>query len=111
MAGGLPSSHVEGMKEVKIQTYRLDSAVSFNKRYARKARLDVVSKAIERMANEVLVKQERNAWAVLLKALIDAQTAPGAPDKNSATFSAATHLKHVYRTCLLYTSPSPRDRG
>ena len=98
MAGGLPSSHVEGMKEVKIQTYRLDSAVSFNKRYARKARLDVVSKAIERMANEVLVKQERNAWAVLLKALIDAQTAPGAPDKNSATFSAATHLKHVYRT-------------
>ena len=98
MAGGLPSSHVEGMKEVKIQTYRLDSAVSFNKRYARKARLDVVSKAIERMANEVLVKQERNAWAVLLKALIDAQTAPGQPDKNSATFSAATHLKHVYRT-------------
>ncbi len=98
MAGGLPTSHVEGMKEVKIQTYRLDSAVSFNKRYARKARLDVVSKAIERMANEVLIKQERNAWAVLLKALIDAQTAPGAPDKNSATFAASTHLKHVYRT-------------
>jgi len=69
MAGGLPTSQVEGMKEVKIATYRLDSAVSFNKRYARRARLDVVSKAIERMANEVLIKQERNAWAVILKAL------------------------------------------
>jgi len=74
MAGGLPTSQVEGMKEVKIATYRLDSAVSFNKRYARRARLDVVSKAIERMANEVLIKQERNAWAVVLKALAEAYT-------------------------------------
>jgi hypothetical protein len=74
MAGGLPTSQVEGMKELKIATYRLDSAVSFNKRYARRARLDVVSKAIERMAQEVLVKQERNAWAVVMKALAEAET-------------------------------------
>ena len=74
MAGGLPTSQVEGMKEVKIATYRLDSAVSFNKRYARRARLDVISKAIERMANEVLIKQERNAWAVVMKSLADAET-------------------------------------
>jgi hypothetical protein len=33
--------------------------------------LDVVSKAIERMANEILVKQDRNAWAVALKGLAD----------------------------------------
>ena len=58
-AGGLPTSQIEGMKEIKFGTYRLDSAVSFNKKYARKSRLDVVSKAIERMVNEVLVKQER----------------------------------------------------
>lgn len=73
-AGGLPTSQVEGMKELKFGTYRLDSAVSFNKKYARKCRLDVVSKAIERMVNEVLVKQERNAWAVILKALAEAYT-------------------------------------
>lgn len=76
MAGGLPTSQVEGMKEMKISTYRLDSAVSFNKSYARKARLDVVSKAVERMANEILIKQERNAWAVVLKALAEASTTP-----------------------------------
>ena len=69
VAGGLPTSTVEGLSEMKLATYRLDSAVSFLKRYARRGRLDVVSKAVERMSNEVLVKQERNAWAVLLKTL------------------------------------------
>lgn len=73
-AGGLPTSQIEGMKEIKFGTYRLDSAVSFNKKFARKSRLDVVSKAIERMVNEVLVKQERNGWAVVLKALAEAYT-------------------------------------
>ena len=74
MAGGLPTSQVSGLSEMKIATYRLDSAVSFLKRYARRGRLDVVSKAVERMAQEILVKQERNAWAVILKALADAST-------------------------------------
>ena len=77
IAGGLPSRQVEGMNELKIATYRLDSAVSFLKKYARKSRLDVVSKSIERMSNEILVKQDRNAWAVLLKGLAEAQGATG----------------------------------
>ena len=76
VAGGLPSSAVEGFSELKISTYSLDAAVSFLKRYARRGRIDVVSKAVERMSNEVLVKQERNAWAVVLKALAEART-PG----------------------------------
>lgn len=74
MAGGMPSSQIEGVKELKFGTYRLDSAVSFNKKYARKSRLDVISKAIERMVNEVLIKQERNGWAVILKAVAEATT-------------------------------------
>tara|TARA_B100000959_G_C14968577_1_gene618782 strand:- start:742 stop:1908 length:1167 start_codon:yes stop_codon:yes gene_type:complete len=74
IAGGMPTSQVEGVKEMKIATYRLDSAVSFLKKYARKSRLDVISKALERMAQEVLLKQERNAWAVILKALANANT-------------------------------------
>ena len=74
MAGGLPTSVVEGVKEIKIATYRLDTGVTWKKQYARKHRLDVVSKALERMAQEVLVKQERNAWAVILKALGEAQS-------------------------------------
>lgn len=74
VAGGLPTSQTTGIKELKFGTYRLDSAVSFNKKYARKCRLDVVSKSIERMVQEVLVKQEKNAWAVVLMALAQAWT-------------------------------------
>ena len=74
MAGGMPTSQGEGEKEMKISTYRLDSAISWMKKYARKSRLDIVSKALERMAQEVLVKQERNAWAVILRALAEANT-------------------------------------
>jgi hypothetical protein len=74
IAGGLPTSEVTGMAEMKVATYRLDSAISWLKRYARKARLDVIGKGIERMSNEVLVKQERNAWAVVLRALAEATT-------------------------------------
>lgn len=73
-AGGLPTNQTEGISEMKISTYRLDSAVSFLKKYARKCRLDVISKMIERLLQEVLLKQERNGWAVILKALADART-------------------------------------
>ena len=73
MAGGLPASQIAGNAELKISTYKLDSAISFLKKYARKSRLDVVSKGIERMANEILVKQDRNAWAVVLKGLAEAK--------------------------------------
>ena len=74
LAGGLPTSQVEGVSEMKIATYRLDTAVSWLKRYARRSRLDVISKALERMANEMLIKQERNAWAVILRALAEANS-------------------------------------
>lgn len=74
MAGGLPTNNTEGVKELKFGTYRLDAAVSFNKRYARKSRLDVISKSIERLVNEVLIKQEKNGWAVILMALAQAYT-------------------------------------
>ena len=74
LAGGLPTSMVSGVQELKISTYRLDTAVAWLKKYARRSRLDIVSKALERMAQEVLVKQERNAWAVVLKALAEAAT-------------------------------------
>ena len=91
MAGGLPTSQVEGVKEMKISTYRLDSAISFLKKYARRSRLDVVSKALERMSQEVLVKQERNAWAVVLKALAEATTSNvGDPSGSHITQGAAS---------------------
>tara|TARA_Y100001937_G_C7085552_1_gene315182 strand:- start:138 stop:1274 length:1137 start_codon:yes stop_codon:yes gene_type:complete len=89
LAGGMPTSQVEGVKEMKIATYRLDSAISFMKKYARKSRLDVISKALERMAQEVLIKQERNAWSVVLKALAESSTAAGGGVNNSHILRAS----------------------
>lgn len=92
VAGGLPTSTVDvPVQEMKFSTYRLDSAVSFHKRYARKSRLDVVSKAIERMTQEVLIKQERNAWSVVLKAVAESATKNG----RAAAVGSAGSLRHV----------------
>lgn len=75
IAGGLPvSQDVSAIQELKIATYNIDSAVSVSRKYARKGRLDIISKAVERMAQEVLLKQDRNAWAVVLKALGEGST-------------------------------------
>ena len=74
IAGGLPTSQVYGVDEMLVATYTLDSAVSMLKKYARKSRLDVVSKTITKMLQEVLVKQERNQWSIALKALAEAST-------------------------------------
>lgn len=72
--GGLASSHVSGSQELKVTTYNLTSAVNMLKKYAKKARLDVVSSAINRLAQEILVRQERLAWSVLMKAVGEAST-------------------------------------
>ena len=74
VAGGLPTQQIGSFQEIKVSTYPLDSAISFDKRYVRKCRLDVVARGLERLANDVLIKQERNAWYVVLKMLADAQT-------------------------------------
>jgi hypothetical protein len=92
VAGGMPTSTVDvPVQEMKFSTYRLDSAVSFLKKYARKSRLDVVSKAIERMTQEVLVKQERNAWSVVLKAVAEAATKNG----KAASVGSTGSLRHL----------------
>ena len=90
IAGGLPTSQVYGVDEMLVSTYRLDSAVSMLKKYARKARLDVVSKTITKMLQEVLVKQERNQWSIALKALAEASS-------NSASHLIAATTANVFQ--------------
>ena len=71
VAGGLPYSQVfPAHNELKFSTYTLDSALAFDRKYAKKARVDVVSKTFTRMAQEVMLKQERTAFNVLASALI-----------------------------------------
>ena len=69
-AGGLPTSEVlPTSSELKIATYSLDSAVSFDRRYAAKSRMDVVAKTMTRVAQEILLKQNTISANVVMKAL------------------------------------------
>lgn len=74
IAGGLATNEVWGMDEYRFKTYKLDSAVSLLKSYIAGARLDVVSKALQRLVQEVLVKTEYQAYSTLLTALAGAST-------------------------------------
>ena len=75
VAGGLPTNQVlPTTSEMKITTYKLDSALSFDKRYAAKSRMDVVSKTFTRMAQEILAKQERTSGNLILSSLAAAVT-------------------------------------
>jgi hypothetical protein len=74
-AGGLPQNQVlPTVSEMKIHTYTLDSALSFDKRYAAKSRMDVISKTFTRLAQEILFKQEKTSANLLLGSLANAST-------------------------------------
>lgn len=75
-AGGLPTNQVlPTASEMKIATYSLDTAVSFDRRYAAKSRMDVVSKTFTRAAQEILSKQETTSATLIMGSLQDAETA------------------------------------
>jgi hypothetical protein len=91
--GGLPTNHVAPVQqEMKFTTYRLDSAVSFDKRFAARSRMDVVSKTFTRIAQEILLKQEKTSATMILTALANATS------KGKDADGAATDLKHVFRS-------------
>jgi hypothetical protein len=73
--GGLPTNQVlPTASEMKFTTYRLDSAISFDRRYAAQSRLDVVGKSFTRIAQEVLLKQEATSANLILGSLAEAKT-------------------------------------
>ena len=70
--GGLPSNHVTPThSELKLATYRLESAIDFDKRYASRSRLDVVSKSMTRLAQEILIQQENTSAGLILGTIAD----------------------------------------
>jgi hypothetical protein len=73
--GGLPSNQVAPTtQELKFTTYRLDSALSFDKKYVARSRMDVLSKTFTRMAQELLLKMESTSANMILSALAVAKT-------------------------------------
>ena len=90
VAGGLPTNYIQPTaSELKFATYSLDSAVSFDRKYASRSRLDVIGKTFTRVAQEVLLKQERTSSNLLMTALANATN-------GNAAFSAKN--RNVFRT-------------
>ena len=73
--GGLPTNTVTPTsQEMKFSTYRLDTAVDFDKRYAAKSRMDVVGKTFTRIAQEIMLRQEATSANLIMGALKGATT-------------------------------------
>lgn len=88
--GGLPTNYIQPtMSELKFTTYGLDSAYSFDRKYAAKSRLDVVGKTFTRMAQEILLKRDRTAANMIFTALAEA---------TSGKQAYTARNRHVFRT-------------
>lgn len=85
IAGGLPTNYIQGQTELKFSPYDLDTAISMDKKFARVNGLENVARALKRMAQELLVKQEINRFSPLLAALALANT-----NNLAHVFAAAT---------------------
>ena len=101
-AGGLPSNWIESSGELRFTTYQLDSAIHFDKKFARKTfAFNILSKAVERMLNEILIKQERQSWATICRALGEART-NGADHLIDATTADTIGLDDFNRLLTLH---------
>lgn len=73
--GGLATNEIApATQELKLHTYTLETAVSFDRKHAAKSRLDVVGKSMARLAQEVLYDQENTSASAILGALAQAET-------------------------------------
>ena len=67
--GGTPSSFLSDIQTVVVQTAPYMAEVSWQNKFARSARMDVIAQYVHRLAQVMLRKEELNGWAVLLKAV------------------------------------------
>ena len=89
-AGGLPSNQVlPTASELKLATYTLDSAVDFDRRYAAKSRMDVIGKTFTRVAQEILLKQQKTSASLVMTSLANATINTSPLAGNSQVFRSA----------------------
>jgi hypothetical protein len=119
-AGGLPTNTAQPKQsELKITTYTIDSAVEFDKKYAKTSRLDVLSKSMTRLAQEILLKKDRTSANLILGSLAKAKTSNKSHTLKSLTSGALgladfnnllTHSKRIHASWSGGT-PASQQRG
>lgn len=89
--GGLPSNFMQPpTAEMKFTVVPLESEVSFDRKHAARCRLDVVGKSFAKLAQEILLQQERNATTMIMGTLAGASTNSQAHVFRAATAGAFT---------------------
>lgn len=70
--GGLATNFMSPIdSEIHFRTFTLTSAISFDAKHARQGRTAVVSRSLEKLAQEFLLKEENIGSKILLKVLAD----------------------------------------
>lgn len=72
--GGTPTSHMSNLETVIVPTANYQAEVSWQNRFARLGRLDVVAAYIHKLGQAIIRKEEINGWSVLLDAVATAST-------------------------------------
>lgn len=73
--GGLGTNEVKPpSQEMFVDTYKIETAVSFLRKHAAQSRLGVVAKAMSRLGQEILFLQDNFAAGPLMSSLANAQT-------------------------------------
>lgn len=71
--GGTATNFVQGLSQLFVHTFPLDSAISMNKNALRAANLDYLGASLTKMTQEVLVQMELNNANILMGSLAGAR--------------------------------------
>lgn len=93
--GGTPSSFLSDIQTVIVPTANYMAEVSWQNKFARAGRLDVVAAYIHKLGQAMVRKEEINGWSVLLRTLALATTNGLSHVVPSATTDGRLHLDHL----------------
>lgn len=71
--GGTATNFVQGTTDLYVQTYPIESAISFNKNYLAAGQIDHLAAGLTRLVQEVLLVQQTNAAFVLFNSAAGAR--------------------------------------
>jgi hypothetical protein len=96
-AGGLPSNHnVPLASELKFAPYVLNSAISFDRKFAAKSRLDVVGDYFTRMAEEIIIQQDQYSSTLIMGTLADAGRDTSATSTDNSNHTLISDANNVF---------------
>lgn len=90
--GGTPSSYMSNLETVVVPTANYQAEVSWQNKFARYGRLDVIASYIHKLSQAMVRKEEINGWSVLLNATALASTNNLSHVVTSTTTDGIFHL-------------------